>query len=281
MTAIEKADQRVRELRESRARFEAKTQAARAELAKLRAAAGEREFSEVLTGASGETARRRIAELSEQLSAFDAARGLLLGKLTAAYRTSFIAQAEEVRAQARKLEGDLSVHRQTAAKLLHAIESHEGCQFLPESVIRQAIGFRPGDGPVAVTFSKGDILAQQIAAMLAEATRIEKQTVATSGNASGGTLGQLLLALDGPDLIAPSAAEVEAWFTAAEAQAAAEWQAGGPEEFAPAGSEVLRIRPPRKTQFTIGWRDGVIDPRASGWQSRPVSERERRLEAVA
>jgi hypothetical protein len=277
MTNLQKAQGRLAELRTARDKLESTFAAASAELARLTAAAGERELAEVLQGADGSADRARIVTLDAQIQGLAKARLLLVSQIADAFRALFRAQAGEIREQARKLQGELAAHRAKAQKLMDALTECEGCSFMPV-----AFAAHPARGMTVagtVTMPKSEVLAREIAALLAKADAIEKQPAPLSGSVSGETLEELIAICGNPDVLTPSRPEIESWFLGAQAAAASAWEANTWER-----TEYVSLHnrnPERRTQYTIVWKDGALVSEQCGWLNRIASERDRIQEAAA
>ena len=268
-TAVEKTREELQRLQTTRVSLEDREQKARAELARLRAGLGEAELSAILDGADPSTTRRKLSELEIELEAMSGAQAALIGRIESVLKRLNAEKAGELREQAAKLRKALDKHNEEAGRLLAKLQEHQECLFIPlaesESAIAGIIGGTAGRVVVAspglpIPWPKSIRLKQEIEALLAQATAIEKRPVNRGGAISSPDLDGLLAIARNPEAIGPTEAEIRAWFAETSASAAAAWERSCREDYAYGQAPTEHT-----VMFTLAWTaGGRIDRRQSG-----------------
>jgi hypothetical protein len=273
-SGMEKARAALLKLTAARAELENKAAAAEQELTALRAGAGEAELSSILDGGdSGPKTRARIAELTELLSALTGARSALLARIAMASASLQHARADEIRAEAGKLQKKLDAHLAESTRLRNALEKHEGgARYVPEAEALIAIAAANPSVPAGRGVLKWPAARQmqaELKILLTKAAATESGRVDSRGQATGADLAELLADVANNPM-APPEAEVREAFSDMAAAAIDAWERHITGDFAlhtgPRADE-------RLTSYTIAWIDGRVDRQRSAWRNDRRAER--------
>lgn len=164
----------------------------------------------------------------------------------------YAAEAGQLRKEAEAKVGEVVKRKKKRADLLAALETYEGCQYVPFRPNRPMV---PGDGTVVVpvTIPLTDYLANEAAGLESQAVTALARRVRKSGAVTSIPASKLDETLDGldPMMIGPTFTEVWEWRRTAEAPFTAHLAKHRDPTFSPHhGAEVL---------FTVAWRDGKLD----------------------
>lgn len=252
-------------------------------LAELRSEETDSELEFVINGVEPTELRLELHRLQEAIRKRVLVRPKLLDRIRAAVIAVAHAEADVIRSQAKKKEAALDKHLAKEAELRRALEEYEGCRYVRDLTPRDHAGmpmFGPLDGAaVRVPQSKTLALRAEIDQLLMQAEQIEANAKhgLRGGSVSGHSLAELLTAIaDKP--LAPTAAEVEAWFSAADREAAADFEREFPRSVFRAEAGLLNTsvgQVSRVTEFTMAWDlESRIDRAASHWANRANLQRE-------
>jgi hypothetical protein len=273
-TATARAAAALRKLCDARAQLTAKATAAEAELAQLRAGAGEAELTAILENIDVGPTRARAVELDMQISGLAGARTALMKRIAAAEQELRKARAEAIRIEAGKLQRAAAEHQAESDRLRAALEKHAGCPFIPKAeALRLLAAARPDIPPMAsdmaVPMPASVRMQNEISALLNKAAGIEQGRVSADGVAQGTSLEELLAAVGG-NALAPSENEICATFAELETRAIEAW------ERHITGDYALGTGPrpdERETAYVIAWVDGRVDRQHTSYENSRRVER--------
>jgi hypothetical protein len=256
-------------LQAARAKLEAEAITDQGRLEGLRAQQGDAELSALLEGADVTPIRREISDMQIKTAGRAAALPVLLEKIRSAMKDLARAKAAAIRAKAAKLQAKLDAHLAERGKLLEALQEFSGCRWHIDMrpIMAPGTAFAPGDPLKYPPMPRALAMETEIKQRLAEAQRIEDQAADASkgGRISGANLAELLAVCDNVELLAPTRASIEAWYTEATRRADVSWRA-----------TLLdypgQVKPGREVLYNLAWdADGNIDPRESRAVNREVT----------
>lgn len=198
-------------------------------------------------------ASNRCMVLDYEIKACLDAQRALIPRLKAAMKAVNVARAEEKRKQAARVQKSLDEHSAKVLPLKSQLELLEECAFAPE--VRQ-VASDSGERGFQYAVSLSARLANQIAALHAEADAIENRKIG-GGGASAETLEDLLQAVNtDPDTIPPMPSAIRTWFAAAFKEAEADFRR------ADYGSDFPSMASfPVEQSISLSWdEDGLILP---------------------
>lgn len=203
-----------------------------------------------------------LTRLRAEADACDAAIAEARRQRVDAIRDVWLAEATDLRVEARGLEDEASTRDTKTARLLKALEDWEDCQYVPKPPPEPGMSSGTAGGAPAIVHiptPRTEALRHEASGLEAEATALEDRKVVTTGGISVNDRDEVLLLVGGYDSmkLGPRLFDVEAWLDEKEPPALARLEHG----WMPTDGKGKPLEHP--LSYTLAWQDGEIDVRRS------------------
>ena len=199
-----------------------------------------------------------LTRLRAEADACDAAIVEARRQRVDAIRDVWLAEAADLRVEAKGLEDEASTRDTKTARLLKALEDWEGCHYVPEPPPEVGMHGDLGGGAPAVVYVRipqTQGLRHQAELLRSEADALEARKVVTAGSLPASDRDEVLLLVGGwdPMKLGPSLIAVEDWLQENEPPAL--------ERLARLPAPAVALEAP--LSYTLAWQAGEIDARRS------------------
>ena len=199
---------------------------------------------------------QNLTRLRVESDACDAAIAEARRRRLEAVRDVWLAEASDLREQAKGIEAEASTRDTKTARLLKALEDWEGCRYVPEPPPEIGVsGGLAGGAPTVVHIPtpRTAILRSDAERLKAEAAVLDKRDVVKAASISTNDRDEVLLLVGGwdPMQLAPTLIGVEEWL-----------QQNEPAALDRRDRRFSRENPP-PISYTLIWQDGEIDVQRS------------------